>query len=57
MLQGCMIFFLNLPKNHLYFYPIMLSEDPVGHTQSTNVKQSSDKPSQLVVGYLTFFMC
>ena len=33
----------------------MLSEDPIGHTQSTNDKHSSEKPSQLVVGYLTCF--
>ena len=25
-------------KNIMYFYPVMLSEDPMGHTQSTNDK-------------------
>ena len=50
MLQGCMIFFFkSTKKKHLYFYPIMLSEDPMGHTQSTKDKQSSEKPFQLVV--------
>ena len=34
----------------------MLSEDPMGHTQSTNDKQSYEKPSQRVIGYLTFFI-
>ena len=40
----------------LYFYPVMLSDDPMGHTQPTNDKQSSEKPSQRVIGYLTCFM-
>ena len=50
------IFFLN-QKNILYFYPVMLSDDPMGHTQSRNDKQSSKKPSQRVIGYLTCFIC
>ena len=36
---------------------VMPSEDPMGHTQSTNDKQSSQKPFQRVIGYLTCFMC
>ena len=50
------IFFKSPKKFSLYFYPVMLS-DPMGHTQSTNDKQSSMKPSQGDIGYLTCFMC
>ena len=41
----------------LNIYPVMLADDPMGHTQSTNDKQSSEKPSERVIGYLTCFMC
>ena len=49
-------FFLN-KKIILYFYPVMLSDDPMGHTQSKKDKHSSEKPSERVIGYLTCFMC
>ena len=57
LLQGCFIIFFLNQKNILYFYPAMLSEDLMGHTQSTNDKQSSEKPSQRVIGNLSCFMC
>ena len=56
MLQGCMIKKISNQIIILYFYPVMLSDDPMGHTRSTNDKQSSEKPSQRVIGYLTCFM-
>ena len=27
------------PKIRFYFYPVMLSEDPMGHTQSTTTRK------------------
>ena len=33
-----MLIFFSNQKNIMYFYPVMLSEDPMGHTQSTNDK-------------------
>ena len=55
-IMGCMITFFQISKKIiLYFYLLMLSEDPMGHTQSTNDKQSSEKTSQRVIGYLTCF--
>ena len=41
----------------LYFHPVLLSDDPMGHTQSTSDKQSSEKPSERVIMYLICFMC
>ena len=49
--------FLFNKKIILYFHPVMLSDDPMGHTQSTNDQQNSEKPSERVIGYLTCFMC
>ena len=45
-----MIFFFN-KKIPLYSSSVMRSDDPMGHTQSTDDKQSSEKPSERVIGY------
>ena len=44
-------------RDKVYFYPVMLSDHPIRHTQSTNDKQSHEKPSERVIGYLTCFKC
>ena len=59
LLQGCMIKKIQIKKIFFYFYTVMLSDDPMGHTQSTriymslsdsNAKESLEKLQHCLMG-------